>query len=427
MRKLYTLLLLLPFAVALGQVEGTWKLSPQAAALGVGPAQGDITWWSNSEADLSVRACLWDDQVVFETDGTFRNVMGDETWLEGWQNDGTEACGAPVAPHDGSTPGGWAYDSGEGTLTITGLGSHIGLPKVYNGGELSDPANAVSEIVYNVSFSGDTMKVNIEIQDGAYWHFVYLKEGGGGSPSAVSGAWIMAPMAAAMGVGPAMGDITWWSNSEADVSTRACYFDDKYMINEDGSFQNDMGDETWLEGWQNDGTEGCGAPVAPHDGSNAATWTYDEGTSELTLNGVGAFLGLPKVYNGGELSDPANAPESITYPVTMSEDGDTMTINIEIQDGAYWRFIMVRYNPSSIFENPLVETQVYPNPATDVLYLENAQNLADVSIYSVQGQLVYQTEQVSNAIRVEDFPPGMYTLRANGIDGKQYFARFIVR
>ena len=176
-------------------------------------------------------------------------------------------------------------------------------------------------------------------------------------------------MAAALGVGPSMGDITWWSNSEADLTVRACYFDDKYVFNEDGSFHNDMGDETWLEGWQNEGTEGCGAPVAPHDGSNAATWTYDDDSGDLTLNGVGAFIGLPKVYNGGELSNPADAPESITYPVTMSADEDTMTINIEIQGGAYWRFILVRYNPSSINEMPLLQTRVYPNPASDVLYL----------------------------------------------------------
>ena len=26
---------------------GTWKLSPNAGALGVGPNQGDISWWSN--------------------------------------------------------------------------------------------------------------------------------------------------------------------------------------------------------------------------------------------------------------------------------------------------------------------------------------------------------------------------------------------
>ena len=56
--------------------------------------------------------------------------MGDETWLEGWQNGGSEVCGAPVAPFDGSNSATYSYDASAGTLTVTGLGAHIGLPKV---------------------------------------------------------------------------------------------------------------------------------------------------------------------------------------------------------------------------------------------------------------------------------------------------------
>jgi hypothetical protein len=109
--------------------------------------------------------------------------------------------------------------------------------------------------------------------------------------------WQLYPGAGAMGVGPNQGDIGWWSNSEADVQTRACLFDDIYAFNADGSFQNILGADTWLEGWQGV-AEGCGAPVAPHDGSGAATWSSDGST--VTLDGTGAFMGLAKVHNGGE-------------------------------------------------------------------------------------------------------------------------------
>jgi hypothetical protein len=50
---------------AFAQVAGTWKMSPQAAAMGVGPGFGDISWWSNSEADIGVRACYFNDEYVF--------------------------------------------------------------------------------------------------------------------------------------------------------------------------------------------------------------------------------------------------------------------------------------------------------------------------------------------------------------------------
>ena len=148
--------------------------------------------------------------------------------------------------------------------------------------------------------------------------------------------WQLYPGAGAMGVGPGQGDTGWWSNSEADVETRACLFDDIYAFNADGSFQNILQDATWLEGWQGV-AEGCGTPVAPHDGTAMATWAVDG--SSLTLDGTGAFMGLAKVHNNGELSDPADAPASITYEITSVSD-DAMTLDINFGPG-WWRFQFV--------------------------------------------------------------------------------------
>ena len=79
----------------------TWKLAPVAGALSVGPGVDDGSWWASSEEDVTTRACLFDDEYVFGADGSFQNVLQDETWNEAWQ-DGVDAdgCGVPVAPHD---------------------------------------------------------------------------------------------------------------------------------------------------------------------------------------------------------------------------------------------------------------------------------------------------------------------------------------
>jgi hypothetical protein len=103
-------------------------------------------------------------------------------------------------------------------------------------------------------------------------------------PPLLSGTWKMAPEAGALMVGPSPNDGSWWSNSEEDVVTRACYFDDEYVFNADGSFNNVQGAETWLETWQGV-AEGCGTPVAPHDGSNAATWIMTQVQALLRLMG----------------------------------------------------------------------------------------------------------------------------------------------
>ncbi len=168
--------------------------------------------------------------------------------------------------------------------------------------------------------------------------FHYANPFGDDSGSPVSGTWMLSPEAGALQVGPTAGSGEWWSNTEEDVTTRACFFDDHYIFNADGSFQNVQGDETWLEGWQGVEGEQCGAPVAPHDGSNPAAWEYDAASGEVTLTGLGAYLGLPKAVNAGELPN-VDVPESVTYTVTM--DGDMMTVVVECGTGVFWTFKLV--------------------------------------------------------------------------------------
>jgi hypothetical protein len=160
-----------------------------------------------------------------------------------------------------------------------------------------------------------------------------------------AGTWSVAPIAGAVGVGPELGNLSWWGNSEEDVTTRACFFDDTYVFAADGSFTHNMGDATWLEGWQGAAEDSCGTPVYPQDGSdNTYTYSYDEGAQTITLNGVGAHVGISKVYNDGEFASPSeiNGVESITYEITeMSEDGNTVTLDISIGTG-YWRCVLAK-------------------------------------------------------------------------------------
>jgi hypothetical protein len=147
--------------------------------------------------------------------------------------------------------------------------------------------------------------------------------GGGGSDHPLAGtSWSLNPAEAALVVGPNATDV-WWASSADDVTTRACLFDDTYVFNADGTFSQSMQDATWLESWQaGEPAEGCGAPIAPHNGSNAATWTADSST--ITIVGDGAFLGLAKVHNTAEDGDPAD--DTIVYNYVL--DGNTLTVSI---------------------------------------------------------------------------------------------------
>ena len=209
-----------------------------------------------------------------------------------------------------------------------------------------------------------------------------------------SGTWRISPEAGALHVGPGDGS-TWWANSLGDVTTRECYFDDEYVFNADGSFSNVLGTETWIEAWQGIAADACGAPVSPHDGSSAATYTYTDST--VTLSGVGAYLGLPKVYNGGELG-AANADSAIsyrTYDIAFSSGNDTMTVTINIGSGI-WTYKLVAVQPSTGVISDIVPTEFslannYPNPfnpTTTISFSIPKQLDVGLNIYNVMGQLV---------------------------------------
>ena len=323
-------------------IAGDWRLNVSGGA-GVGPASGDISWW-NTDVDgvVEARACWFDDVYRFGSDGSFRNIQGDETWLETWQGVAAESCGAPVAPHDGSTPGSWTYNEAAGTLTISGLGSYLGLPKAVNGAELPN-VSVPDSVVYDVlTLDGDSLVVTIDVGNGAWWTFSLVRQ----PVSPLAGKWKLSEQGGA-GVGPAAGDISWW-NTDVDgvLEARACWFDDIYEFGADGSFRNTQGADTWLETWQGVAGESCGAPVAPHDGSNGAIFQYDEDAGILKLTGTGAFIGLPKAVNGGELPN-VPVPDSVTYQV-LTQDGNALAVTIDVGNGAWWTFSLTRISNSPV-------------------------------------------------------------------------------
>ncbi len=332
---------------------GNWKLAPVAGALGVGPGAGDTSWFATGEADVAgARACHFDDVYNFGADGSFKQTLGTQTWVEVWQGAAAEGCAAPVAPHDGSAKATYsmieATADSDAQLVIYGLGAHLGLAKVVNGSELADPGDAPSSVTYDVATlaaDGTSMTVRVNFGPGV-WEFKLVKILPV-KPSPLHGSWKLAPVAGALGVGPSAGDTSWFTTGEADVAgARGCHFDDIYTFGTDGSFTQTLGEQTWVEGWQGASAEGCGSPVAPHDGTASATYTMTEGKGDsnatLEIEGIGAHLGLAKVINGGELASPGDAPASVTYDVALlAADGSNMTVRVDI-GGGVWEFKLAK-------------------------------------------------------------------------------------
>lgn len=155
----------------------------------------------------------------------------------------------------------------------------------------------------------------------------------------IVGTWQMANEDGSLGVGPSLGDVSWFNCFGGCLTQRACYFDDTYTFGADGSFTNGFGSgDTWVEAWQGVANDQCSDPVAPHDGSNPATYTLSDNT--LTLSGEGAYIGLAKAVNAGELPN-VPVPSDVIYNVTF-ESPTIMRLSIESGSGVFWQYKLVK-------------------------------------------------------------------------------------
>lgn len=75
---------------------------------------------------------------------------------------------------------------------------------------------------------------------------------------------------------------------------------------------------------------------------------------------------------------------------------------------------VIMYNISSLIgiedNNPLIKLKVYPNPATDMLYVEGLNEPAPYNIITLDGRIV-QTGFTTQNINVNTLPRGLYTLQ----------------
>jgi hypothetical protein len=256
------------------------------------------------------------------------------------------------------------------------------------------------------SLTETAMTIDINV-GGGWWRFLFTTDAPAEPTLTPEGTWYLSPVAGALAVGPSQGDGSWWSNSTADITTRSCLFDDQFVFNADGSFQNVQGSETWLETWQGVTAESCGAPVSPHDGSNAATWAYDETANTITITGEGAHLGLAKAINGDELDGTVAVPASVTYTVSsLTETAMTIDINV---GGGWWRFLFTTDATQGLDDNVFNTVKMFPNPAKDtVQFSVNSNENLDIEIFDMLGKSVLRVNDVQNEVHISDLNSGLY-------------------
>ncbi|MBD1435162.1 hypothetical protein H8B06_20250 [Sphingobacterium sp. DN00404] len=161
-----------------------WKLNPEAGAFKVGPGPDNGEWWSSGVADVTARACEFNDEFVFSfnAEGTFAYDNKGDFFADGYLGNGTSGC-EPAANLTGEqalwNSGTFRFSVTEGTgvnrlgqLRLVGRGAHIGVKKAHNGGEtVSGPVNDfvlydILEMKSNVNGQGyDILKIGVRISE----------------------------------------------------------------------------------------------------------------------------------------------------------------------------------------------------------------------------------------------------------------------
>ena len=178
--------------------------------------------------------------------------------------------------------------------------------------------------------------------------------------------------------------------------------------------------------------EGYNLPVVLYNGTDGVATTV---TLELLEGDAGHIDGFTTASvtfpenTGGEMTIENLA---LTLTDMYKAENDTLTFRLtDIEGGYYPTFgpnrtfqLVIRPSgatpPTGIADNSLLDLQIYPNPATSHIRIENlpAGLPVQVDMYDLTGKLVYGDLHISDAmLDVSGFNKGVYFIRFSAIDG----------
>lgn len=179
-----------------------------------------------------------------------------------------------------------------------------------------------------------------------------------------SKVWMLAPIAGAEGVGPNMGDVSWWGNGANEpAGDRVCDWDDTWTFdfNAKQTLEYDNKGTFYSNGAEgNAGLSGAYVCDVNSDlPANQAAWASGNFSyqivpgagagklGQITLVGTGAHIGLPEEANNKVLSSASVS--SVTYDiVSMTPNGggaghDQLVLALDAGGGVYWTWTLWSY------------------------------------------------------------------------------------
>ena len=121
-----------------------------------------------------------------------------------------------------------------------------------------------------------------------------------------------------------------------------------------------------------------------------------------------------------EMNSPTDSYARMVFDLGTS-DVDFMVTDIKIEE-------VILVPPTTALVNRQLETQIYPNPATNKLVIKNAREFNEAIILNIKGSVLKKAilRNESNELNIEDLPSGMYIIQLTG-ENNTISTKFIKR
>ena len=146
----------------------------------------------------------------------------------------------------------------------------------------------------------------------------------------------------------------------------------------------------------------------------------------LTVSGSG-FVGATAVLFNGTPATSFAVQSATQLTVVVPADATAGPISVRTAAGTGSSSTVFRPMALATAAPRAAGLALYPNPAASLVYLSASLAGSRVQVLDALGRTVRETT-VSSAgeVSVRDLPPGLYTLRASDVQGRQYAARVTV-
>ncbi|MEQ8469792.1 MAG: cadherin domain-containing protein [Marinoscillum sp.] len=112
------------------------------------------------------------------------------------------------------------------------------------------------------------------------------------------------------------------------------------------------------------------------------------------------------------------------------ETTPSFSITVEVSDGALSTSAIVNIQLNDLDDETILNNQpstltIYPNPTSNMLYFENAQDIKEVVLYDYNGKLIIRKVDRSYSIDLKNLKEGVYLVKY--LEGDKWFSQRIIK